>query len=133
MPLKPGESRDLKPQAETFYGLVITDHQGQAHRVGYRRLRGLAVKHPGAVIEIRPQAKLVTVEKEMVVMIPVVKEVIDENGDTRQITELRTETRVFFAKERQVTGFDIVLTKDGADELPLEFRKFVKPPKVEPE
>ena len=100
LPLKPGEERTMKPQEDTFYGLVITDHNGNTHRIGYRRMRGLAVKHPGAVIEIRPRVKVVEAEKEV--------------------------------KERHITTFDIVLTKEGADDLPLEFRKFIKPPKSEP-
>ena len=95
--------------------------------MGYRRLRGLAVKHPGAVMDVRPRVKLVTVEKEMVV-----KEVVDENGNTKLITELRAKTRSFFAKERQVTGFALALTKDGADDLPLDFRMFAHPPKAAP-
>lgn len=132
LPLKPGEQRNLKTQEDTFYGLTITDHAGNAHRVGYRRMHGLAVKHPDSVIEVRPRAEFVEFEKEVVVMVPVVKEVIDENGDVKKITEFRAETRILTITERRISGFDIVLTKEGADDLPLEFRKFVKPPKMDP-
>lgn len=132
LPLKPGEARNLKPQEDTFYGLTVTDSDGKPHRIGYRRMKGLAVKHPGAVIEVRPQVELVEFEKEVVVMVPVVKEVVNKGGVVEKITEFRAETRVVVVTERQITGFDIVLTKMDVDDLPLEFRKFAKPPKMEP-
>ena len=63
LPLKPGESRNLKPQEDTYYGLFITESNGKMHRIGYRRMHGLAVKHPGAIVEVLPHVKRVEIEK----------------------------------------------------------------------
>ena len=132
LPLKPGEERKLKPQEEAFYGLVITDHDGNLHRIGYRRMRGLTVKHPGAVIEVRPEFELVEVPREVVVMVPVIRKVVGEDGMVKEVLEYRPEIETRIDKVRQISGFDIVLVKEGGDELSLEFRKFAKPPKEDP-
>ncbi len=130
LPLKAGEQRKMRPQEDAFYGWFITDHNDTTHRIGYRRMRGLAVKHPGAVIEIRPQVEEVEAEKTFVVMVPVTRQIIDESGETVTVTELVAETRTSVVRFNEVTSFQIVLTKEDAEDIPLPFRKFAKEPPV---